>query len=70
MSYDPEVPKRPPNRVKANRIAPAGSSTSIDVARLEAGLESVRVIDRGPGVDPGPRERVFKRFVRGDSEDH
>jgi two-component system phosphate regulon sensor histidine kinase PhoR len=34
-------------------------------ARRENGAVVVRVVDRGPGVPPEDRERIFERFVRG-----
>jgi two-component system phosphate regulon sensor histidine kinase PhoR len=34
-------------------------------ARREEGSIVVRVIDRGPGVPPEERDRIFERFVRG-----
>jgi len=47
----------------ARRHAP-GAPVEIEVARDGAGA-LVRVLDRGPGVDPAERERVFEPFVRG-----
>jgi len=34
-------------------------------AQRENGSVVVRVVDRGPGVPPEDRERIFERFVRG-----
>lgn len=40
-----------------------------EVVRVElentGGTVEVRVIDRGPGIDPGDRARIFERFYRG-----
>src|SRR6202171_770980 len=55
----------------ADRFAPPGTPITVEVAEAESGLAAVRVIDRGPGVAPELSERVFERFVRGDSKrDH
>jgi K+-sensing histidine kinase KdpD len=51
----------------ADRFAPAGTAITIEVARQEPGLVTVRVIDRGPGVPPELRERIFERFFRGEA---
>jgi len=51
----------------ANRFAPDGTPITVTVSREESDLATVRVIDRGPGVAPEMRERLFERFVRGDS---
>jgi two-component system sensor histidine kinase KdpD len=53
----------------ADRFAPPGTPITARVARDESGFATVRVIDRGPGVAPDLRERIFERFVRGDSQD-
>jgi K+-sensing histidine kinase KdpD len=50
----------------ADRFAPHGTAIAIAVTREEPGLVTVRVIDRGPGVPPEMRERIFERFFRGD----
>ena len=51
----------------ADRAAPPRSAIEV---RVEAGDASrvavVRVADRGPGIPPGLRDRVFERFVRGE----
>ena len=46
----------------ANKFSPSGESIAI-----VAHGGSVRVQDRGPGVDPADRERVFDRFYRSDA---
>jgi two-component system phosphate regulon sensor histidine kinase PhoR len=43
----------------------AGSDVVTVRARREDGGVVVRVVDRGPGVPPEDRERIFERFVRG-----
>jgi two-component system sensor histidine kinase KdpD len=53
----------------SDRFAPAGTPIAVRVSKEEPGLVTIRVIDRGPGVAPELRERVFERFVRGDSKD-
>ena len=52
----------------ADRFAPPGTPIVVEVSKGEAGLATIRVIDRGPGVAADLRERVFERFVRGDSK--
>jgi two-component system, OmpR family, sensor histidine kinase KdpD len=53
----------------ADRFAPPGTPIMVEVARQDAGLAAISVVDRGPGVAPAMRERVFERFVRGDWQD-
>jgi len=48
----------------ALKYAP-GSGRVVVKARRENGSVVVRVDDRGPGVAPEDRERIFERFVRG-----
>ena len=52
----------------AARFAPPDTPITVGVSKVEPGLVTIRVIDRGPGVAPELRERVFERFVRGDSK--
>ena len=52
----------------ADRFAPTGTPITVKVFEEEPGLATVRVMDRGPGVAADLRERVFERFVRGDSK--
>jgi two-component system sensor histidine kinase KdpD len=47
----------------ALRMAPAGTDVSVEVARLGDACE-IRVIDRGPGVPPEYREKIFEEFAR------
>ena len=49
----------------ALKYSPAGSPVAV-TARAERGLAIVTVADRGPGIAPEDRERVFRRFYRGD----
>ncbi|HYM97979.1 MAG TPA: ATP-binding protein [Candidatus Sulfotelmatobacter sp.] len=53
----------------ADRFAPSGTPVQIETRQEQTGYASVRVIDRGPGVPPELRARIFERFVRGDSRD-
>ncbi|MEI7999916.1 MAG: PAS domain S-box protein [Actinomycetes bacterium] len=48
----------------AGRYAPPGSPVSVTTRRNGLLVEIV-VADRGPGVDPGERERIFEPFVTG-----
>src|SRR6202165_2728912 len=52
----------------ADRFAPPDTPIAVQVSKGEPGLVTIRVIDRGPGVASELRERVFERFVRGDSQ--
>ncbi|HVA54034.1 MAG TPA: ATP-binding protein, partial [Acidimicrobiales bacterium] len=62
------VDKRRIERVVTNLVANAAQHAG-GVTRLaaEPGEDGVRlvVIDRGPGVAPGERDRIFERFYRG-----
>ena len=48
----------------AIKYAPEGKIVDIEAAR-ENGHIAIRVTDRGKGVAPEDRERIFERFVRG-----
>lgn len=52
----------------ADRFAPANSAIAVKVSKEEPGLVTIRVIDNGPGVATELRDRIFERFVRGDSK--
>jgi K+-sensing histidine kinase KdpD len=52
----------------ADRFGPPGTPITIRVSHEEPGLVTVRVRDRGPGVAPELRERIFERFFRNTSE--
>ena len=43
---------------------PSGTPVTVSVRR-ESGTAVLEVADRGPGVPPAIRERVFERFARG-----
>jgi K+-sensing histidine kinase KdpD len=53
----------------ADRFGPAGTPITLEISNQSQGLVTVRVMDRGPGVAPEVRERVFERFVRGEAQD-
>jgi signal transduction histidine kinase len=48
----------------AARYAPAGSKVTLR-ARPAGGNARLEVSDRGPGLAPGEKARIFERFVRG-----
>jgi two-component system phosphate regulon sensor histidine kinase PhoR len=48
----------------ALKYAPGSERVTVRAQR-ENGSVVVRVVDRGPGVPPEDRERIFERFVRG-----
>ncbi|MFL6202496.1 MAG: sensor histidine kinase [Thermoanaerobaculia bacterium] len=48
----------------ALKHSPEGESVSVEVGRSN-GDAALRIADRGPGVRPEDRERVFERFFRG-----
>lgn len=47
----------------AVRYTKAGGAVDVRVGRSDAGA-FVEVVDNGPGIPPGERERVFERFYR------
>jgi two-component system, OmpR family, phosphate regulon sensor histidine kinase PhoR len=48
----------------ALKYAGEGKSVLVSVRRLPGSLE-IRVTDRGPGIPPDDRKRIFERFERG-----
>jgi len=52
----------------AIRFAPAGSSVELGIDRADHGWR-ISVSDRGPGIAPGDRERVFEPWWRGPKGD-
>jgi signal transduction histidine kinase len=47
----------------AAKFAPSGSDVDISLERSPGWLR-VRVVDRGPGIPPSVRDRIFERFAR------
>lgn len=45
--------------------APPGTTVTITVAAARGATVELRVVDQGPGVPAGERERIFTRFARG-----
>lgn len=52
----------------ADRYSPAETPIEVRVDREDPEYAGVRVVDHGPGVPPELRDRLFDRFVRGDTE--
>ncbi len=65
VQADPALLERALANIVANALAwsPEGAKVRIEAAPV-AGRMHVRVIDRGPGVAPADRERVFRPFQR------
>jgi K+-sensing histidine kinase KdpD len=53
----------------ADRFGPAGTAIEVAIERDGPGLVAVTVRDRGPGVAPDVRRRLFERFVHGPAEE-
>ena len=51
----------------AIRHSPQGGEITIAVAPWQEGVQ-IRISDRGPGIDPDERERVFEPFYRGSGD--
>lgn len=49
----------------ADRASPAGTPVRIHASRGARGMIVLRVADRGPGIPPELRDRLFSRFARG-----
>jgi K+-sensing histidine kinase KdpD len=52
----------------ADRFSAVGAPITIRAVQERPGLVTVTVADKGPGVAPELRDRLFERFSRGDSE--
>ncbi len=50
-----------------NAVRHAAGAVSVRLATSDDGWARLEVVDDGPGVQPGDRDRVFDRFVRLDS---
>ena len=54
----------------AVKFSPDGGIVTVAARRKAAAVE-VRVVDRGPGIPPAERARIFRKFYRGDvARDH
>jgi PAS domain S-box-containing protein len=49
----------------AVKFSPYGGTVTV-AARRKSGAVEVRVVDRGPGIPPAERSRIFRKFYRGD----
>jgi signal transduction histidine kinase len=49
----------------ASKYAPAGTKISLLAASTGNGRVRIEVVDRGPGIDPDDRARIFEKFTRG-----
>src|SRR5262249_49583156 len=54
--------------MNALRYTPRGGRVQLDVSSSD-GTVRVTVSDPGSGIPPDQRERIFERFVQGDTED-
>jgi two-component system sensor histidine kinase KdpD len=65
VDTDPALVERALVNLVANALAwaPEGSPVRIEAATVGPDLH-IRVVDRGPGVPPGDRERIFQPFQR------
>jgi signal transduction histidine kinase len=52
--------------VNAGKYAAAGGEVILAASAGPAGDIILRVLDRGPGVPPSMREKIFRKFQRGD----
>jgi two-component system sensor histidine kinase SenX3 len=50
--------------VNAVRYSPRGEEVLLLARAAADGFAEIEVLDRGPGVPEGERERIFERFVR------
>jgi two-component system, sensor histidine kinase and response regulator len=68
MTADPDLIRRVLDNLVDNAIrhAPEGSAIRLSVTGGNGAVE-IRVADRGPGISPELRERIFERFVRVES---
>lgn len=69
MLGDPHALRRALANLLANaiRLAPAGSTISVQTACASDQTVELRVVDRGPGLSKDDAARVFERFWRGDT---
>ena len=70
VTADPDLLRRVLENLVDNAIrhAPEGSAVELEAAARDGGVE-LRVLDRGTGIAPELRERVFERFVQLDAGD-
>ena len=54
----------------ASRFAPEGSMVEVELDSRKEGEAMVSVMDRGPGVPEGDREKIFERFYQVDDDAH
>ena len=54
--------------VNAIQFAPRGSEVTVTLARRDAATVTADVLDRGPGIPPAQREKIFDMFMTGRPE--
>ena len=66
LAFDPDRMEQVLSNLIGNalKFSPPGAAVTVRIV-LEGGEVFTRVIDRGPGIPPDERRRIFDPFVRG-----